>query len=1517
MGAQLSAATREVSVVLVSVLDAQPLYRASLVATLRRYQSDADIPPSQALQWTSEKLCKDLSDPLVLQHAFAQQLGEAAAQSPHSALLGLDKASLSSCVSRAAMLVLEELKLDLAVHARLFECAAEGRLDRVRRLQPFVDVEYTDAQGATVLMLAAHYGHGGLVAYLLSLQPPPSVDAQDQYGWTALMHAARNGHLACARLLTAHSAAVDKFNASRCSALMCAADNGHYAVVRHLLGLQAEVDAVSRSGDTALLQAAKGGHLSCMKALVAAGAHVSHVGKKQQSAVMTAASQARWDIVEYLVSEGAAVDGVDDEGRSLCHYEVQPALQQPLDATGRGGALTATGGGQLAAAIQRGIVGRFNRTIQRAVEPVVHRQLGAFRRQQLSNGHIAQQTHSPQRAADRPAVHAAVARVRRDEGERAGSTTAEEDDEREEAVVDGSSRAPQSAETARLTHTRRAGRPRSGASAGVGENGAERWRRQRRVSRRQRRDGDSSSKVQGDTNANVSVGTVVLGEDDEDELHATHSKQSTAAASLSPSLSSHSGGDLAVRAGERRLRSHSLTAPAAFDADVDVDLDADIDDDALLLLAGGIQRERQSPVGSARAHRKQQPAVSPTAQSGQHNSSAASALLRPVHPTPRQAGQRNGASHTHLAVSEEEEKEPRHTAHSRATIDDASRSHHAARKSIRELSTLPRRLRSDSSSPPRSLSPSRRSRPSAQSRLAALRQATFLPTSAAARALRLATEGGEDSGASETEKDGDELRQRVQQSAAQHSAGEEQRARAEASSSSSTRVRKGSHHSIQHSPVSVYSLSPASSLSRGDSTAQSDGDSSSSSYTDTDVASQSSSSTRSSSTADSSDSETRTSPVRPLHSRSSTTSFRSVFASRAHSQTQHSPALPDLASLPPSPPSPSAASLGSSPDTGADEVSLTVAIHHSEPPAPTTATAAASASRGHSDSDNIHLNPTPQPSPHPAKGEQAASAALLRPSSDSDSHSHTRDAAQHRRAHSQPLMDATATVTQAQRFTASRRSGGAAESSERDAETERLTPPPRRQPTPTAPTQPSSLTAHAVEEGSDIWPHRYEPVAAQRAANDDALASATTQPAAELSSNSSPLAERQPLRHRQDGTPTTASTATASSSASTAAAAAPRPPPPIVLAHSDWRAHLDSTPVPAWLQHYRVEGAAYQALCAFNFRQLYSLSEEDCRRMLGRRKGELLFACSRDYARKVQASYAARNRPARHSQQQQQPQQYGAAQQLEPASLQLAAPVSPAEPQRSKQRDATGGADVWTGDRSELPVRERGRRSGRGRKRSAIHTAVIVSPPDVAAAPLVFIAPTATSAAPPDSSLAANATDTADSHTDSAVAASQPLYAPDDMSLRHNPQESAQTQSAAAGVSEGAALPPAATTSTAPPTATLSSAAVRSRSVSPAPPPLPQSSSFTALTDQLLDRSNAWLTRSVLSLFKDEPHTSHGSPSPSTGGAAAFGVGAGVGAGSFLGGGGRSSFSSAKARAHLSSILSGAGALHELDPQPF
>ena len=328
-----------------------------------------------------------------------------------------------------------------------------------------------------------------------------------------------------------------------------------------------------------------------------------------------AAAQARWDLVEYLVSEGAAVDGVDAEGRSLCHYEVPPALH---------------GGGALAAAVQRGIVSRFNKLIQRPMARLrgPHRPLSAFHRERLQNAE--QRSAAPAAHTGDAAARRSIA-VRESDGEGADDSSSGSDsgavsgdetssassiDSARPSAVSGVPSAAASAaspssvgrdatvlsaeesldedallqdaeQTVRLVKQRseRAAQRRRGAGLALQSEQSE---------ARGASDDNDDGGSEGDSphqHADVSGGRVVSGEDEEEEDADIDAERSTADADAAAVESED----------ERRTsaRPASLSRPRRAGAS-DLDLDSGIDDDAQLL-SKQRRREEQGREAEKRA----------------------------------------------------------------------------------------------------------------------------------------------------------------------------------------------------------------------------------------------------------------------------------------------------------------------------------------------------------------------------------------------------------------------------------------------------------------------------------------------------------------------------------------------------------------------------------------------------------------------------------------------------------------------------------------------------------------------------------------------------------------------------------------------------------------------------------------------------------------------------------------------------------------------------------------------------
>lgn len=55
-----------------------------------------------------------------------------------------DNKLITQCIAKAATNVIQEIRLDLRVHKRFFECCRQGWLQRMKKLQQFIDIDYTD-----------------------------------------------------------------------------------------------------------------------------------------------------------------------------------------------------------------------------------------------------------------------------------------------------------------------------------------------------------------------------------------------------------------------------------------------------------------------------------------------------------------------------------------------------------------------------------------------------------------------------------------------------------------------------------------------------------------------------------------------------------------------------------------------------------------------------------------------------------------------------------------------------------------------------------------------------------------------------------------------------------------------------------------------------------------------------------------------------------------------------------------------------------------------------------------------------------------------------------------------------------------------------------------------------------------------------------------------------------------------------------------------------------------------------
>jgi ankyrin repeat protein len=249
------------------------------------------------------------------------------------------------------------------VDLRLVDAVRNHDREAVRSLlQQRVDVNAAQADGATALFWAAHWGD--LETAELLIQAGAQVNVANEYGVTPLflactngnapmtekllkaganvnaalptgdtplMTAARTGNVETAKLLLDHGANPNASeNKQEQTALMWAVAEKHPEIVRLLIGHKADVHAHSKGGFTPLLFAARGGDLDSARMLLAAGANVNEVTRAIQ-------------VMERY--QGDAPSAPAEGGYAEARPAVRPAApQESASINPRDGAALGTGG---------------------------------------------------------------------------------------------------------------------------------------------------------------------------------------------------------------------------------------------------------------------------------------------------------------------------------------------------------------------------------------------------------------------------------------------------------------------------------------------------------------------------------------------------------------------------------------------------------------------------------------------------------------------------------------------------------------------------------------------------------------------------------------------------------------------------------------------------------------------------------------------------------------------------------------------------------------------------------------------------------------------------------------------------------------------------------------------------------------------------------------------------------------------------------------------------------------------
>jgi len=201
----------------------------------------------------------------------------------------------------------------------LLDAAFRDDIGQVKTLlEKGTDVNAKDADGVTVLWMAAQNGHTEIVKVLLD--KGADVNKRRTDGVTALWQAAWLGHTQIVKALLDKGADVNiKRRTDGATALMMAAQEGHLEIVKLLLESKADVNAANKTnGVTPLFMGAVKGHTEIVKLLLAAEADVNAKASKagkDYTPLSIAKEMGHTQIIKLLKEYGAK----DEEQKSLSH----------------------------------------------------------------------------------------------------------------------------------------------------------------------------------------------------------------------------------------------------------------------------------------------------------------------------------------------------------------------------------------------------------------------------------------------------------------------------------------------------------------------------------------------------------------------------------------------------------------------------------------------------------------------------------------------------------------------------------------------------------------------------------------------------------------------------------------------------------------------------------------------------------------------------------------------------------------------------------------------------------------------------------------------------------------------------------------------------------------------------------------------------------------------------------------------------------------------------------------------
>uniref|UniRef100_A0A1X7TAB2 Phosphodiester glycosidase domain-containing protein n=1 Tax=Amphimedon queenslandica TaxID=400682 RepID=A0A1X7TAB2_AMPQE len=185
----------------------------------------------------------------------------------------------------------------------LLEAVTAGNNEAVEFLLQLetVNIDHTNEEGKTALMIACEKGHEDIVHSLLSAEA--NVNIQDNKGWTALMIASEHNHISIIHMLLQANANPHLKKSNGSNAVMIASGNGNDEVVELLISKGVDYKYQREDGWNAFMLACQNGHTQVVKLLLKKQVDPKVQRNNGGNAFMLACQFGHIQIVELLLKE--------------------------------------------------------------------------------------------------------------------------------------------------------------------------------------------------------------------------------------------------------------------------------------------------------------------------------------------------------------------------------------------------------------------------------------------------------------------------------------------------------------------------------------------------------------------------------------------------------------------------------------------------------------------------------------------------------------------------------------------------------------------------------------------------------------------------------------------------------------------------------------------------------------------------------------------------------------------------------------------------------------------------------------------------------------------------------------------------------------------------------------------------------------------------------------------------------------------------------------------------------------